>query len=409
VGLVAGSAALLVAGVVPLAYVAYGSLSTAPSPGALDLTREIEPSPAPPGRPVDVTLTVRNVSDRPLADVRVVDAVPADLAVLAGTPRAGGSLDAGEAFTIQYRLAARRGTYDFEPPRVRVRSLGAGSRETRAVAPAGDDALVCRLDADAPPIEDQGSRLAGQLTTDRPGSGLEFHSTREYHPEDPADRIDWRHYAKRGNLTTINYRKRRAATVVVVVDARPSARVVAGPGRPTAVELGAYAATQAVTELVAVGHDVAVAVLGADGPDADSLHWIAPGNGRHHRARALDVLRAATETEADAEESDAQAQIDRVAQLAPPRAQLVFVSPMLDDEAVAAVERWGAHEFARSVLSPDVLTHSTLTGQFEQIRRGTRLARCQATDARTIDWRRGTPLPIVLEYAIAARTTGGTR
>jgi len=49
-----------------------------------------------------------------------------------------------------------------------------------------------------------------------------------------------------------------------------------------------------------------------------------------------------------------------------------------------------------------VITDNTVSGQYEQVRRGTRLARCQAAGARALDWRRGTPLPVALEYAFAA-------
>ncbi len=50
-----------------------------------------------------------------------------------------------------------------------------------------------------------------------------------------------------------------------VVDARSLARVTAGPGRPTAVELGAYATTQALTSLLDAGHEVGLAIVGIDG------------------------------------------------------------------------------------------------------------------------------------------------
>ena len=231
-------------------------------------------------------------------------------------------------------------------------------------------------------------------------------SGRAASPEDPADRIDWRHYAKRDELTTVSYRERRASSVVVVVDARPASRVVAGPARPTAVELAAYAATHALEDLLGAGHEVGVAVLGAAGPDAAGLHWLAPGSGRDRQTRAGALLAAATEATADGSEVDPDSQASRIARLAPPRAQLALFSPLLDDWPVEAVEAWGVRDYSRVVLSPDVLTHNTVTGQFETVRRHTRLATCQAAGARVVDWSRATPLYAVLEAAFAVDARG---
>jgi uncharacterized protein (DUF58 family) len=391
---------LLLAAAVPLVYVVYGSLSAVAAPESLAVTRHIEPTPVPPGYPVAVTLTVENEGSETLPDVRVVDAVPDELAVAEGSPRGAGALDPGEAVEIEYTVPARRGEYRFGPPRVRLRSLGAGAVATVPASVAGDDLLDCQLAAEAPPLEEQGDRYVGTMSADDPGHGMEFHSTREYQPEDPADRIDWRHYAKRGELATVDYRKRLAATIVLVVDARPAARVVAGPGHPTAVELSAYAATHALSDLLAAGHEVGVAVVGDDGPGPAGLHWVPPGAGRDHRSRAERVFGRATETRFP--EDIGHHQVGRLVQLAPPDAQIAFFSPLLDEGSRAAVERWRGAGYSCSVLSPDVLTDNTVSGQFAAVERRARLVGCQAAGARTVDWRRGTPLPVALSHAFAA-------
>jgi len=405
VGVTAGSATLLLAAVIPLCYIVYSAASTARLPDDLAVERHIEPATAPPGTPVSVSLTVRNDGDLTLPDLRVVDAVPDELAVLEGSPRGVDTLGPGEAMAVEYVVVAKRGEYDFAPPRLRLRTVAAGSVTTADRTPAGDASLVCRLDADAPPLDEHGKRYVGQLASDRPGPGVQFHSTREYRREDPADRIDWRHYAKRGELATVNYQERRAATVVLVVDARPAARVVASPGRPTAIELSAYAATRALTDLLRAGHEVAVATIGTDGAGPAGIEWLPAGGGPTHREAAITVFEAATE--ADAEGMDMRAQLDRIAALSPPGSQMVLFSPLLDDGAVDAVTTWGGYDVPRTVLSPDVLTTNTVSGQCEATERRTRLAQCQASGARTVDWRRGTPLPLALEYAFAAAKRAG--
>ncbi|MUV51002.1 DUF58 domain-containing protein, partial [Haloarcula sp. CBA1122] len=252
-----------------------------------------------------------------------------------------------------------------------------------------------------------GTDRVGQLTTDDPGDGFTFHSTREYQRGDPAGRIDWRGYAKRGALSTVNYEQWVSTTVVFVVDARSPARVTAGPGRPTAVELGAYATTHAVTSLLDAGHEVGLAIVGIDGDGPAGLTWLQPGDGPNQRSLAVERLRTAADAaESDPaggpeDEGDTQRQFRKVMEVAGPRCQLVLVSPLLDDAPVAAMESWAAFDCQRTMLSTDVTAASTVSGQYEHVRRRTRLARCQASGARTIDWRRGTPLPLILDYAFA--------
>ncbi|MFP8951455.1 DUF58 domain-containing protein [Natrialbaceae archaeon A-arb3/5] len=442
VALVTETPVLLLGAVVPLAYVAAAALSSTSPPDGLVATRSVSPTPAPPGHPVSVTLTLTNDGDRTLPDVRIADGVPADLAVLEGSPRGGATLRPGERLTVEYLLVARRGEYAFDPPQVRVRGLGAAAAVTTTVEASGDRRLACRLDADAPPLAETGDGRIGQLTSDRAGDGLTFHSTREYRPDDPADRIDWRQYAKRGTLATINYERQVATTIVLVVDARELNHAVAGRGQPTAVSLAAYAATRSLTDLLGHGHDVAVAVLGREGAGPAGLHWLPPSSGRDQRSRALEVLRAATVIEDDESESatsethsdpasdwetaqtsnwtgsnDAarstgaerertgdrtDEQIRKVIELAPTNAQIALFSPVLDDRPVDAVERFQGAGLPAVLLSPDVIAENTVSGQYAQTRRRTRLARCQSAGVRTVDWRRGTPLPVIIQYAFTA-------
>lgn len=421
-----GNGTLLLAAAIPLAYLAYGSVSTVQVPDDLSLSRVIEPSPAPPGRPVTISLSVTNDTDRTLSDVRVVDRVPEDLAVLDGSPRAGVALDAGETRQVEYTVVARRGEYDFDPPRVRVRGASTGTIATAERPPSGDDRLACRLDADAPPLDDRGADRVGRRVSDDPGEGITFHSTREYRTDDPADRIDWRQYAKQGTLATVNYNEWVSTTVVLVLDARRPCHVAAGPGRPTAVELGAYAATRALTALLRSGHEVAVAVVGLDGDGPGGLAWLPAGTGYAQQTRAVELFREAVESgggtraknqgqngaeNSDDVDADSTRQFRDVVESAGRRSQFVLVSPALDDGTVDALETWAAFDRPRILLSPDVVSANTVSGQYEAVERRTRLARCQATGARTIDWRRGTPLPVILDYAFAVdarRAAAGT-
>ncbi|ELZ24929.1 hypothetical protein C475_11850 [Halosimplex carlsbadense 2-9-1] len=402
------SATLVLAAAIPLVFVAYGTLSTVDSPEDLAVSRAVDPTPAPPGRPVSVALTATNEGDRTLSDLRLVDGVPDDLQVVDGSPRAGTTLDPGETVTVEYIVVARRGEYDFEPPRARLRSGGAGMVATTELHPSGDERLVCRLDAGAPPLSERGDDFVGRLSADRPGRGVQFHSTREYRHGDAADRIDWRGYAQRGELATVEYERWVSTTVVVVLDARERNRVAAGPGRPTAVERSAYAAVRTVTALMRAGHDVGLAVVGQKARGPGGLDWIEPGTGSDHRSRLTASVERAVEYDVETP-VDATYQFRKVAEVSGPRAQLLLVSPLLDGRPVEAVETWASLGRAQTVLSPDVVSATTVGGRLDGVERRTRLARCQSTGARTVDWRRETPLALALEYAleVEARRSAG--
>ena len=455
-GVVDQNGTLVLAAAIPVAYLTVGALSAVDAPEGLVAERRIQPQPARPGETVTVTLSLTNGTGRTLTDVRVADRVPEDLAVLEGTPRAAATLEPGEEVEVRYLLIARRGEYPYEPPEVRLRGLGAGAAETRRPPTTGDDRLVARLDAGAPPIEEYGRRRVGTFSTDEPGQGVVFHSVREHQPDDPADRIDWRHYAKRGELATVSYECNVSSTVVLVLDARLSNRVVSGPGRPTAVELSAYAATRAMTDLLRGGHDVAVAVLGIDGPGPAGLHWLPPAAGSTQQALALEAFRTAidgergsvlddeeesvlddegVETNTDEDTSQqlqdaasdpdpgsdpdrrqirADQQVDQLLELVSSGAQVALFSPLLDGFPVTAAGRFRAVGIPVTVLSPDTIPANTVSGQYAAIRRWSWLVACQRRGARVYDWRRGTPLPLVVEQAFAAdarlpseRITGG--
>jgi len=388
-GLAYATPALFVLALVPLGYVAAGALSRFPEP-TLSVERSLSPAVPAPGETVTVTLSVENTSDRTLPDVRVVDGVPEELVVPEGVARGCLSLSPGETRSFSYELLARRGTHAFSEPTVRCRSLLATRLVTTTVEAGGERSLRCeRTVEQSPPTRPSRSRI-GSLPTDSGGSGIAFHSTREYRSGDPINRIDWRRLARTDELSTINFRRQQAARVVLAVDAYPSTRVAPEAGYPSGVELAAYAAERTYDSLTAAGHRVAVAALGLD---EETLPWVPADDGTAADARRLfdrvQVPTAVAHTTAvdgpvdpDPSGETARALLARL----PPDAQVVYCSPLLSDRQVSVVEGLRERGYPVSVVSPDTTVSSSVGGRLTAVERADRIAALRARGVTVVDW-----------------------
>jgi uncharacterized protein (DUF58 family) len=280
VGLVTQNRAVLVATAVPLAFVAYGRLSTPPTP-ELSARRSFDPPRPAVGERVAVTVTVRNRGPA-LRDCRLADAVPGALGVVDGPAAAATTLRAGEEAEFTYTVRARRGDHEFGP--VRAAAVGGGGDAATAELSA-ESRLRCRAtgaadDGSAP------STASGDAATDSRGGGVEFHAVREYRRADPLSRVDWRRFARTGELATVEFREDRSATVAIVVDATAPTFRRAAADAPTAVEYALFAAEGAFEALVERDATVSLAFY----PDAPAA--LGPGTGVDHRTlgrRAFDA------------------------------------------------------------------------------------------------------------------------
>ncbi|SEV87063.1 DUF58 domain-containing protein [Halobacterium jilantaiense] len=442
-GVASGQRVLFVAAAIPLAFVVFAAVSTPRDPGSLDVERTLSASSPLPGDRVAVTLTVENTGDAALTDVRVADAVPEGLRVVGGATGGGFALAAGDTATVEYEVVADRGQFPFGDPTVRLRGTGGATSRTANVPADGDASLDCQVAVADIPLRRQTTQHAGSLPTDTGGPGIEFHSTRDYQPGDPVSRIDWRQYAKTGDLTTVNYRERRAAAVVLAVDARADTDVTAREGAPSGAALSAYAAAQAVEPLETAGHQVGLAVFGLDDPVADAPDpaWVPPGTGDAHHARLAAVLDAAVgsrddgrtdsgdgaESDTVSEQADAtreraaaadggettwlggdtDARVRQFAARVDPGTQVVVCSPVFDDFPVALARRLAADDHRVTAVSPDVTATDTPGRTLAAADRVLALDRLRATGAQVVDWSLDESLASAVSRATTAVTGGG--
>jgi uncharacterized repeat protein (TIGR01451 family) len=438
-GALSGQRSLFVAAAIPLAFVVYGALSTPASAESLRVTRTLSKGSPLPGDRVRVTLTVENVGDSVLPDVRVADGVPQGLRVVDGATSGAFAVPAGDSASIEYTVVADRGQFPFDPPTVRLRGMGGAVARTADVGAAGADSLDCQVTVADIPLRRQTTAHAGALPTDTGGPGIEFHSTRDYQHGDPVTRINWRRYAKTGELSTVNYRERRAAAVVLAVDARESSDVSAHEGTPSGAALSAYAAAQAVEPLESGGHQVGLAVFGLDDPltGATDPAWVPPGTGDAHHARLSSVLEAALDGDAAASDEqtddapvdpepapeaeqatadggtpwagaadDEDGRVKRIAGRISPGTQVVVCSPALDEFPAALARRLVADDHRVTAVCPDVTTTDTPGRTLAATDRVLAMDALRATGAQVVDWSPDESLASAVSRATAAVKEG---
>ncbi|WP_459195019.1 DUF58 domain-containing protein [Halosimplex sp. J119] len=430
--LVAGSAGVVLsntgaflAAIVGLVYAGYVSL-TGPPEAALVVERVVAPVAPKPGDRVSVTVRAENVGSAPIADLRLADDPPAGLEVIDGETRKAATVETGETMELHYDLRVTRGKHGFGD--VVAVARGASGVGVRRTVYDAAETLVCHTPVESVALTGQTGIGAGRVQTDSGGEGVEFYATREYARGDPASRVDWNRYATTGELTTVTYRESRAATVMAVVDGRFVRR--RAPGDPTPRELCSYAAVRiadaVLDEQNLVGasvfdhrRSIEFATLGTVAPDrgteqslrirsllerelgveVDDLHVSARhGAESGSGAEADDEQRTATGPGSESATRGSNSLLDRL----PEGAQVVFVTPLLDDVAVRAVDELVAREHATTVVSPDVTDGSTPGGAVERVLRSERLGSVTGTKrVRVVDWSPDEPLQAAVDRASA--------
>jgi uncharacterized repeat protein (TIGR01451 family) len=370
-----------------LAVVAAASLQ---SPSAtVELSRSLSAGSPDAGEQVTVTVTVRNVGDRTLPDLRLIDGVPAGITVVEGSPRFTTALRPGTARTFTYAIAAVPGRHTFEPALV-VAGDGIGATETVTTAEVvdGPTELDCGFDrpaggADAP--RPQVTVDPGRRVGDASGSGVEFDTHREYRPGDPPARIDWNHRAKTGELSTIQFREPRLSRVAVVVDARPAAYVAATSGGIPGPRHGAVAAFRIASRLLAEGVPIGF------GPLPAGEHWTPAGAGAEQQTRLRECLAAdgAVPWVPPADSPPVSDVVTALTARLDPDVQVVFVSPCCDDEAVEIARRINAEGHSVTVVSPDCTDASTVDGTYGRLTRWHRLSTLRDHGIPVRDWTPG--------------------
>ena len=413
-GLVAGSPTLVVAALVPLAFVAAVGGDTTPNRSVRftrrvgkrgdDISADGETVSGDPGDTVTVRSTVHNVGDGPVVDLRVADGVPEDLPVVDGTSRTVARLDSGESATVEYTLELRRGTHTFDDPSVRVRSLDGSAQRTWTPSVDGDVTIRCDPVVGDVPLGGGTNEYAGEVPADEGGSGVEFYSVREYEPGDPVRSVDWRRYARTRELSTIDYRAERSTEVVCVVDVRQSERRPPTATAQPAAFLSVAAAERTALALMDAGHPSGIVCLYDRGAMS-----IDPGTDATTRKRVQTLLSAASDgdrPEGSIARSRPGSPMEVLAGVLSGQAHVYLFSSFVDDDLDTLSEQLRARNHAVRVVAPDVLAGGTDDAtRLASVARNNRLARARESGARVVDWNLDRPLESVLREAVGEGRT----
>lgn len=433
-------AAIAAAGAL-LVFLAAGLAQTPTAPADhLTVSYDVTSEHPRPAERVTVTVTVENTGEATFTDLRLVDTVPDDIRVISGSPRMIHALRPGETATLEYTVSARRGTYSFGPVVARTRTL-IGSMWVEEELPTESPVQIrCAVRADDIPLEEEATHYIGGLLGDNGGDGVEFYATREYHRGDPPSKINWREFAKRGELSTITYREQQAADITIIADARMWSRVSAGSGTPSAAILGMYAAYQLTTTLTGHGHYVGMVVPGMQpneareqGAHSFPYRRVEHGRGMDKQQQAFELLDAVERTvETEAYSPDDAAPLrdfgtgnfregrdgDSVFDVNPyqvpisgfvqdlttwasENTQFIFITPLLDAGAHGLCSQLQSMGYPIVVISPDVTKPpsdgAVLPARVMSVQRATRVESLRQQGVTVIDWDPEEPLSVCCE------------
>ena len=368
-----------------VAYLLIGYLQ-APEQVMLEATRRIAAERVSPHADVDVTVTVTN-RGKTLEEVLLEDLVPSGLSIRSGLSRHLLKLAKGASYTFTYTVAGPRGAYVFQGLNVRASdALAVRGSSVRVEARGRLFVLPPVMPVRNVTIRPRRTRVhSGTIPARAGGSGTEFFGVREYQPGDSPRAINWRASTRYGDTLYANeYQQERVADVGIILDGRPRSNEFSR-GR-SLFEHSVQAAASLADALLSQGNRVGLLLY------ASYLRWTFPGYGKVQRERILHAL-------ANARTGDSQVFYDLMyipTRLFPPESQIIFVSPLVDDDLQPLIQL-RAHGYDVLVVSPNPVKFELsylpsadpnvgLAGRVVQMERGLLLQRLQRAGILVVDW-----------------------
>ncbi|NJF25839.1 DUF58 domain-containing protein [Thermococcus sp. Bubb.Bath] len=315
----------------------------------VEVTRVIGHDRFMEGQEVEVTLRIKALERIP--SLKISDEVPEGLEVVGGTPEAVLSFKPGEEKVIKYRVGVRRGIHVFNGVRLTYRDPFSFFMIEKEVEHYTELIGVPRIEEVQTPYSTKGTKITiGHLPSPRVGEGVEFYAIREYQPGDPLKIINWKATARTGKVMSNEYESERKVDVIFIVDAAKKGERV----MDYSIRAAASLMLNSLNEGTSFGLVLSEAVP----------LWVRVDYGKRHFFKCVDFLSTARPDE----NNMIAYQIEHLIRSRfPPRAQLVYVSPLMTEESRKALEIMSSYGYRVVVISPNPYTAITPEDREEEL------------------------------------------
>lgn len=337
------------------------------------------------GDDVIVELTISNNSYRRTQQLEVFDNVPHEMKMRQGINQMRMNLGPGQSARIKYRVRCPlRGHYTLGPISVRYRNafnLFANESKVQdrtdiTVFPQVREIEEALLRSDVPKM------YTGATTLKTPGPGMEFYSLREYLPGDAFRSINWKAFARTGELM-VNEKTRDAVTdVFIILDTRDVSRI--GTVLKNPLEMGTIAAASVSNYFIRRRDSVALVTYG------ERMDYLSPETGDNQGYKVLSNLAAVRAKGSMPLQAVTNAMSSRMSRGSP-----VFIISSLegDGTTLPAIRNLAARGHEVIVLSPSSIDLERLISRIPRmsyevlkLERQNRLTAISGYGAKVIDW-----------------------
>ena len=337
------------------------------------------------GDDVIVELTISNNSYRRTQQLEVFDNVPHEMKMRQGINQMRMNLGPGQSARIKYRVRCPlRGHYTLGPVSVRYRNVfnlfanesKVQDRTDITVFPQVREIEEALLRSDVPKM------YTGATTLKTPGPGMEFYSLREYLPGDAFRSINWKAFARTGELM-VNEKTRDAVTdVFIILDTRDVSRI--GTVLKNPLEMGTIAAASVSNYFIRRRDSVALVTYG------DRMDYLPPETGDNQGYKVLSNLAAVRAKGSMPLQAVTNAMSSRMSRGSP-----VFIISSLegDGTTLPAIRNLAGRGHEVIVLSPSSIDLERLISRIPRmsyevlkLERQNRLTAISGYGAKVIDW-----------------------
>ena len=351
----------------------------------LEIKRDVSAVNVYKGDDINVVLTVTNKSYRRTQQLEVFDNVPHEMKMRKGINLMRMNLGPGHTATIRYSVRCPlRGHYTIGPTSIRYRNTfnlfvsetSVGDRSDITVFPQVRDVEEALIRSDVPKM------YTGATTLKTPGQGMEFYALREYFPGDSFRSINWKAFARTGELM-VNEKTRDAVTdVFIILDTRDVARI--GTVLKNPLEMGTVAAASIANYFIKRRDSVSLVTYG------ERMDFLPPETGDKQHYKVLSQLAAVESKGSMPLQAVTNALSPRISRGSP-----VFIISSLegDGTTLSAIRNLSGKGHEVIVLSPSSIDLERLVSRIPRmayevlkLERQNRLTAISGYGAKVIDW-----------------------